>query len=155
FVKAVLLGDGRKVACEGALMCVGGVPNDEIARAAGLACEGGIVVDLDARTSDPSIFAMGDVTRRPMPLYDDRMFRLESVPNANEQAKQAVNAILGKPRPAGEVPWFWSDQFDLKLQIAGVAFDPDTTVIRGSPEANRFSIFQLKGDVITCVEAIN
>jgi 3-phenylpropionate/trans-cinnamate dioxygenase ferredoxin reductase subunit len=72
----------------------------------------------------PFIFAIGDVTHRPLPLYD-RQFRLESVPNALEQAKQAASAILGRPGPAPEVPWFWSDQYDLKLQIAGLPFEAD------------------------------
>ena len=78
---------------------MGAVPNEELAKAAGLTCEGGIVVDLDARTSDPAIFAIGDCTKRPLPLYD-RSMRLESVPNALEQAKQAASAICGRPRPA-------------------------------------------------------
>jgi 3-phenylpropionate/trans-cinnamate dioxygenase ferredoxin reductase subunit len=81
-----------------------------------------------ARTADPFVFAIGDVAHRPLPIYD-RMFRLESVPNALEQAKQAAAAIAGRPRPAGEVPWFWSDQYDLKLQIAGLPFDADRQVL--------------------------
>jgi 3-phenylpropionate/trans-cinnamate dioxygenase ferredoxin reductase subunit len=114
----------------------------------------GVVVDLDARTSDPAIFAIGDVAHRPMPIYE-RMFRMESVPNALEQAKQAAAAIVGKPRPAGECPWQWSDQYDLKLQIAGYAFDVDEVLVRGDPKTAKFSVFHLKGDQVQSVEAIN
>ena len=95
-----------------------------------LTCDDGIVVDLAARTDDPAIFAIGDCTSRPLPLYD-RMGRLESVPNALEQAKQAAATICGKPPPAPEVPWFWSDQYDLRLQIAGLPFDATEIVVRG------------------------
>ena len=153
-VSAVRLSDGRSIACDLALVGVGAAPNEEIARDAGLECTNGVVVDLDARTSDPSIFAIGDLTHRPMPLYD-RMFRLESVPNALEQAKQAASAITGRPRPPGETPWFWSDQYDLKMQIAGLPFDADGFIVRGDPAAAKFAIFHLKGDVVVAVEAVN
>ncbi|WP_297512349.1 FAD-dependent oxidoreductase [uncultured Caulobacter sp.] len=153
-VRAVRFADGRAVACDVALVGVGAVPNDELAKDAGLETAGGVVVDLEARTSDPSIFAIGDVTHRPLPLYD-RRFRLESVPNALEQAKQAAAAILGRPGPAPEVPWFWSDQYDLKLQIAGLPFEADRQVVRGDPAAAKFAVFHLKGDLIQAVEAIN
>ena len=96
-VTGVRLGDGRVIPCDAALIGVGAVANDELAREAGLTCQNGIVVDLAARTSDPAIFAIGDCTSRPLPLYD-RMGRLESVPNALEQAKQAAASICGKPR---------------------------------------------------------
>ena len=98
-VTGVRLADGRVIACDAALVGVGAMPNDEMARDAGLECASGVVVDLEARTSDPAIFAIGDVTHRPLPLYE-RMFRLESVPNALEQAKQAAAAIAGRPPPA-------------------------------------------------------
>jgi 3-phenylpropionate/trans-cinnamate dioxygenase ferredoxin reductase subunit len=150
----VTLADGRTLPCDVALVGVGAAPNDEIARDAGLECARGVVVDLQARTSDPSIFAIGDVTHRPLPLYD-RMFRLESVPNALEQAKQAASAITGRPAPAPETPWFWSDQYDLKLQIAGLPFDVDRLVVRGDPASARFAVFHLKGDQVQAVEAVN
>ena len=155
FVCAVVLGDGRRIPCDGALLCVGGVPNDELAKAAGLACDGGILVDLTGRTSDPSIYALGDVTRRPLPLYDDRMFRLESVPNALEQGKQVAAAILSKPAPAPEVQWFWSNQYDLRIQIAGLPFDADEIVRRGNPADAKFSVCHLKAGRLLCVEAVN
>jgi 3-phenylpropionate/trans-cinnamate dioxygenase ferredoxin reductase subunit len=153
-VEAVRLADGRDIACDAVLIGVGAIPNDGLAKAAGLDCRDGVVVDLHARTSDPSIFAIGDVTRRPMPLYG-REWRLESVPNALEQAKQAANAIAGRPDPAPEVPWFWSDQFDVKLQIAGVPFETDDLLVRGDPKSANFAVFHMKGDRIMAVEAVN
>ncbi|MDZ4376209.1 MAG: FAD-dependent oxidoreductase [Phenylobacterium sp.] len=154
-VTGVRLEDGRVLDCDAVVVGVGATPNDELANDAGLDCARGVVVDLDARSvSDPAVFAIGDVAHRPMPIYD-RMFRMESVPNALEQAKQAASAIMGRPRPTGECPWQWSDQYDLKLQIAGYAFDVDEIVIRGDPASGKFAVFHLKGDQIQSVEAIN
>ncbi|MEW5686559.1 MAG: FAD-dependent oxidoreductase [Pseudomonadota bacterium] len=154
-VTGVKLADGRTIACDAAVVGVGAHPNDELAKDAGLECARGVVVDLDARSvSDSNVFAIGDVAHRPMPIYD-RMFRMESVPNALEQAKQAAAAIVGKPRPPGECPWQWSDQYDLKLQIAGYAFDVDRIIVRGEPSSGKFAVFHLKGDQIQSVEAIN
>lgn len=153
-VTGVKLADGRVVACDAVVVGVGAVPNQEIAESAGLECGRGVVVDLEARTSDPAIFAIGDVTHRPMPLYE-RMFRPESVPSALEQAKQAACAITGRPPPPPEVPWNWSDQYDIKLQIAGLPFDADQVVVRGDPASAKFAVFHLKGDRLQSVEAIN
>ena len=154
-VTGVKLSDGRVVACDAVVVGVGAHPNDELARDAGLDCARGVVVDLDARSvSDASVFAIGDVAHRPMPVYE-RMFRMESVPNALEQAKQAASAIVGRPRPAGECPWQWSDQYDLKLQIAGYAFDVSEILVRGDPATAKFAVFHLKGDQVQSVEAIN
>jgi 3-phenylpropionate/trans-cinnamate dioxygenase ferredoxin reductase subunit len=153
-ITGVKLADGRVIACDAAVVGVGAHPNDELASDSGLETARGVVVDLEARTSDPHVFAIGDVAHRPMPIYD-RMFRMESVPNALEQAKQAASAITGRPAPAGEVPWQWSDQYDLKLQIAGYAFDVDEIVVRGDPNSGKFAVFHLKGDQVQSVEAIN
>ena len=154
-VTGVTLADGRTIPCDAVVVGVGAHPNEELAKVAGLECARGVVVDLDARSvTDPNIFAIGDVAHRPMPVYD-RMFRMESVPNALEQARQATCAITGRPRPPGECPWQWSDQYDLKLQIAGYAFDADEILIRGNPQTAKFAIFHLKGDLVQSVEAIN
>jgi 3-phenylpropionate/trans-cinnamate dioxygenase ferredoxin reductase subunit len=153
-VTGVKLADGRTIACDAVVVGVGAHPNDEIAKDAGLETARGVVVDLDARTSDPAIFAIGDVAHRPMPIYG-RMFRMESVPNALEGAKQVAAAIVGRPQPAGECPWQWSDQYDLKLQIAGYAFDVDEVLVRGDPASAKFAVFHLKGDLVQSVEAIN
>ncbi|WGD51133.1 FAD-dependent oxidoreductase [Bradyrhizobium sp. CB1650] len=153
-ITGVRLADGRLIRCDAAVVGIGAHPNDELAAEAGLQTARGIVVDLEARTSDPYVFAIGDVAHRPMPIYG-RMFRMESVPNALEQAKQAAAAIVGRPPPAGEVPWQWSDQYDLKLQIAGYPFDVDETVVRGDPARDKFAVFHLMGNKLQSVEAIN
>jgi len=153
-VTGVRLKGGEVVACDAALVGVGAHPNVELAQDAGLECTGGIVVDLEARTSDPRVFAIGDVAHRPLPIYE-RQFRLESVPNALEQAKQAAAAIVGRAGPPPELPWFWSDQYDLKLQIAGLPFDADSTIVRGDVAAAKFAVFHLKGDLVQAVEAVN
>jgi 3-phenylpropionate/trans-cinnamate dioxygenase ferredoxin reductase subunit len=153
-VTGVRLADGRVIACDDAVVGIGIIPNIELARDAGLECANGIVVDLEARTSDPAVFAVGDVTNRPMPLYGRRE-RLESVANALEQAKQAALAITGRPPPTPEVTWNWSDQYDIKLQLAGASVDADDILLRGDPASAQFAVFHLKGDVIRAVEAIN
>lgn len=154
-VAAAMLADGRRLECDALLVGIGARAADALARDCGLECDGGVVVDHQARTSDPGIFAIGDVSKRPLPLYEDRLFRLESVPNALEQARQAAAAIAGAPAPKPEVPWFWSDQYDLKLQIAGLPFEADETVTRGDPASGRFSIFHLKQGRVRAVEAVN
>ena len=154
-VAGVRLSDGRLIPCDAALIGVGAVASQELAREAGLGCDGGIVVDLAARTADPAIFAIGDCTRRPLPHYQS-MGRLESVPNALEQAKQAASALCGRSPPAPEVPWFWSDQYDLRLQIAGLPLGATGTVVRGDPETGAFAIFHLDDeDRLLAVEAVN
>jgi len=153
-VTGVRMTDGSVVACDVALVGVGAIPNEELARDAGLDCTNGVVVDIEARTADPFVFAIGDLTHRPLPIYD-RQFRLESVPNALEQAKQAAAAITGRAMPPHEIPWFWSDQYDLKLQIAGLPFDADRQVVRGDVAAAKFAVFHLKGDLVQAVEAVN
>ena len=153
-VSGVRLADGRVIPCDEALLGVGIIRNSELAQSAGLECNDGIVVDIRARTADPAIFAIGDVTHRPLPLYE-RMVGLESVANALEQAKQAAADIVGRPEPAHEVTWNWSDQYDIKLQMAGIPFDSDDPLVRGDPAAAKFAVFHLKGDVIRAVEAVN
>jgi 3-phenylpropionate/trans-cinnamate dioxygenase ferredoxin reductase subunit len=154
-VTGVRLANGEVVPCDAAVVGVGARPNDEIAAEAGLETARGVVVDLDARSvTDPDVFAIGDVAHRPMPIYGNT-FRMESVPNALEQAKQAASAIAGRPRPAGECPWQWSDQYDLKLQIAVYAFDADRILVRGDPASAKFAVFHLQGDKVQSVESIN
>jgi 3-phenylpropionate/trans-cinnamate dioxygenase ferredoxin reductase subunit len=151
----VRLADGRLIEAGAVLVGVGALASEHLAREAGLACLNGVVVDAEARTSDPSIFAIGDVTHRPVPVHGGAMHRLESVPNALEQAKQAASAIVGRAAPAPEVPWFWSDQYALKLQIAGLPGEADRQVVRGDVAAGTFAVFHLAGDRIVCVEAVN
>ncbi|MBU1325701.1 MAG: FAD-dependent oxidoreductase [Alphaproteobacteria bacterium] len=141
------------------LVGVGARPVTALAEAAGLVCKDGILVDGDARTSDPAVFAIGDMTRRPVPILGLDAVRLESVPSALEQARQAAAAITGRPAPLAEVPWFWSDQYDLKIQIAGLPTGADARVVRGEvdPETTGggFAVFHLRGDRLVCVEAVN
>jgi 3-phenylpropionate/trans-cinnamate dioxygenase ferredoxin reductase component len=154
-VAGVRLSDGTQVPCDAVLVGIGAAPNDVLARVAGLTCADGIVVDTAARTSDPAIQAIGDCTYRSLPLYR-RTGRLESVPNALEQAKQAAAELCGRPPPPPEVPWFWSDQYDVRLQIAGLLFDVAESAVRGDRTAGAFAIFHLAADgTVQAVEAVN
>jgi 3-phenylpropionate/trans-cinnamate dioxygenase ferredoxin reductase subunit len=153
-VAAVLLADGRSIPAARVLIGAGAAANDALARAAGLECADGIVVDHSARTSDPAVFAVGDATRRPVSNYEG-LFRLESIPSAVEQARQAVAAILGADAPNPEVPWFWSEQFDLKLQMAGLLLDPEQATMRGDRGSDSFSVFHTRARRVIAVEAVN
>lgn len=150
----IRLKNGQLIDADLALVGIGLIPNDDIAAHAGLACDNGIVVDDLCRTSDPDIYAIGDVTRHPNAIYG-RSLRLESVHNALEQAKTAAGAIAGREKPYAQVPWFWSDQYDIKLQIAGLSGGHDETLVRGAPDTNRFAVFYFqKGRLIAC-DAVN
>lgn len=153
-VTTAVLGDGTKLDADLVLVGIGILPNEELARESGIACNNGILVDRDARTSDPRIFAAGDCACRPL-VHFGRSGRLESVHNAIEQGKLAAAAILGKPRPIEDCPWFWSDQYDLKLQIAGLSQGYDQIVLRGSPDDRKFAAFYLKNGTLIAVDAIN
>lgn len=153
-VAGVRLADGTLIPADLVLSAIGIVPDDDLARAAGLDCDHGIVVDHDARTSDAGIFAAGDCAHRPLVHYG-RHGRLESVHNAIEQGKLAAAAILDLPRPPLECPWFWSDQYDLKLQIAGLSQGHDHCVVRGDPAARKFAVFYFKGGRLLAVDAVN
>ena len=136
------------------LVGIGIVPNVELAKDAGLACEDGIVVAENcASTNDPAIFAAGDCTKHVG--REGVAIRLECVQNAIDQAKHAALGMLGRPKPYREVPWFWSDQYDLKLQIAGLARAGDQIVVRGNPATRKFAAFHLRGGVVAAVEAVN
>ena len=151
-VEALATNRGR-VPADFVLVGIGVVPNAELAQEAGLACDNGIVVDEYAATSDPDIFAAGDCTNHPG--FAGERVRLESVQNAIDQAKYAAYNMMGKATPYEEVPWFWSDQYDLKLQIAGLAKSGDVTVLRGNPDTNKFSVFHLRSGRVAAVEAVN
>jgi 3-phenylpropionate/trans-cinnamate dioxygenase ferredoxin reductase component len=153
-VERVHCADGRVFAADIVVIGIGAAPNDELARAAGLAVENGVVVDDLGRTSHPAIFAAGDVTNHPNALFDRRL-RLESVHNAMAQAKAVAGAIAGQPAPYAEVPWFWSDQYDLKLQIAGVAGPDAEHLLRGDPRSRAFSCLHLQGGRLVAIDAIN
>lgn len=154
----VVLSDGHRVPADLAIIGVGVDPDVALAEAAGLSCKNGVVVDKFGATSDRRIFAAGDCTNHPNPFVGG-MIRLESVQNAIDQAKHAALAMLGKKTPYGEVPWFWSDQYDLKLQIAGIRTGHDETVMRGDPKARQFAVFYLRGGLskgqVVAVESVN
>jgi 3-phenylpropionate/trans-cinnamate dioxygenase ferredoxin reductase component len=146
--------DGDLFECDLVVAGIGLLPNTELAVACGLAVEDGILVDRAMRTSDPGIVAAGDCTRFESVLYG-RSVRLESVPNALEQARSAAATVNGKPAPVESVPWFWSDQYDLKLKMTGLSQGYDRLVLRGSVEARAFCAFYLKGRRVLAVDTVN
>lgn len=134
---------------------IGVIPNIELAQSADLKCGNGIEVNEFCQTSDPDIYAAGDVTWHHNIKYD-RYLRLESVPNATEQAKTVASHLCGKSKPYDSLPWFWSDQFDLKLQIAGLSEGYDKVVMRGDNTSGRsFAAFYFKGEQFLAVDAVN
>ncbi len=153
-VTTVITDDGRELPADLVVIGVGIVPNTELAEAAGLDVDNGIVVDARCRTADEHVYAIGDCTLHPNAIYE-RDVRLESVHNALEQAKTAAANICGEDVEYSQVPWFWSDQYDLKLQIAGLSDGYDEVVVRGDPENASFSCIYLReGRLIAC-DAIN
>lgn len=154
-VRSALLADGRSLPCDLALVGIGVLAEQSLAEQAGLACDDGVVVNDEALTSDPRISAIGDCTRRPIALFE-RTARLESVHNAMEQAKQVAAWLCGKPQPVAEAPWTWSDQFDLRLQIAGLTSPEDQVFVRGDASGNTFAIFHVSPQgLLRAVEAVN
>ena len=153
-VTDALLGNDELVPADLVLVGIGILPNEELASDAGIACKNGILVDRDARTNDPDVYAIGDCAHRPLVHYG-REGRLESVHNAIEQGKIAAAHICEKPRPMEDVPWFWSDQYDVKLQIAGLSQDADQAVTRGDPTTGSFAVFYFQGDTLIAVDAAN
>ena len=154
-VTAVRLADGAELPADLVLVGIGVVPRTELAEALGLEVDGGIVVDRHARTSDPRVVAAGDCTVAPHPLTGEGRVRLESVQNAISQAKAAAATLAGRDEPCTDVPWFWSDQFDLKLQIAGLSTGWDEVVLRGDPATERFSALYYSKGRLLAVDAVN
>jgi 3-phenylpropionate/trans-cinnamate dioxygenase ferredoxin reductase subunit len=152
--EAVRLSDGRSIPADLVIVGVGIVPNVEPAVSAGLEENDGIVVDAHCRTADKNIYAIGDCTSHPNDIYGRRI-RLESVHNAVEQAKTAAAGICGELVSYSQVPWFWSDQYDIKLQIAGLSHGYDEVVVRGEPSARSFSCLYLRDTVLIACDAIN
>lgn len=153
-VEAVDCTDGTSVPADLVIVGVGVVPNIELAQAAGLECDNGIVVDEHCATSEPDIFAAGDCTNHPNPLLNRRL-RLESVPNAMEQARVAASNMTGGDKTYASIPWFWSDQYDLKLQMVGFSSDADEHITRGDPSTQQFAMFYFKDDKVIAADAVN
>jgi len=151
---STVLCEDEKIDADLVIVGIGIIPNIELAEAAGLNCNNGITVDDHCRTSDPDIYAAGDCTNHPNPTMGRRL-RLESVPNAMEQARVSVTNMLGGDKVYASIPWFWSDQYDLKLQMVGFSADGDTSVLRGDKAANQFAVFYLKDGKVVSVDAVN
>jgi 3-phenylpropionate/trans-cinnamate dioxygenase ferredoxin reductase subunit len=137
-----------------AIVGIGLVPNTALAASAGLKCDDGIAVDENCRTSDSDIYAIGDCCSHPSPRYGRRI-RLESVDNAFEQAKSAAANICGKTIAHDKTPWFWSDQYELKLQIVGLSQGYDKVVLRGDPASRSFSCCYLRDGELIALDAVN
>jgi len=150
---AVTLADGRRLPCGLVVLGVGVAANDALARDADLAVDRGIVVDACCRTSDPLIVAAGDCTARQVP--DGTLLRLESVQNATEQGCSAAAALLGQDRPFTATPWFWSDQYDCKLQMAGLSTGADEWAVRGDMAGTSFSVYHFRAGRLIAVDSVN
>ena len=154
-VAKVLCSDGSGFAADLVIIGVGILPNTALAEAAGLEVDNGIVVNDRAQTSDPDIFAAGDCANHHNPIYDRRI-RLESVQNATDQSRVAAGAACGKEVSYNAVPWFWSEQYDLMLQIAGLSQGYDEIITRGDPGNGRsFAAFYLRKGRVIAVDAVN
>lgn len=148
------LSDGERIEADLILVATGAAANDELARQAGLPADDGILVDEFCRAA-PDIFAAGDCTRFPLPRYR-RHVRLESVQNANDQARAAAEAMAGvRDKPYDPVPWFWSDQHEFKLQIAGLAEGYDEERVEGDPDEGHFAVSYFRGGALIAVDAVN
>jgi len=153
-VESVKLKNGDSVPADLVLVAVGAEPNDQLAADAGLDTDNGVLVDGAAQTSDPDIFAVGDCTRFYSGRYS-RSVRMESVQNAIDQAKIAAQALLGQDVDYDPLPWFWSDQYEIKLQIAGLVEGYDKTIVVGDPAAKKFYVAYLKDNALIAVDSIN
>jgi 3-phenylpropionate/trans-cinnamate dioxygenase ferredoxin reductase component len=152
-VAAVTTADGRRFPAGLVIVGIGVTANDLLARSAGIACDRGIVVDACARTSAPGVVAAGDCTARR--LLDGSLLRLESVQNATEQGRSAAAALLGQERPFVATPWFWSDQYDKKLQMAGLSAGADHWIVRGTLASGSFSVFHFRDSRLIAVDSVN
>jgi len=153
-VSAAVTATGEKLPADIVIVGIGILPNIELAEAAGLDCDNGIVVDERCATSNPDVYAAGDCTNHPNPLLNRRL-RLESVPNAMEQARVAAANLLGGDKSYAAIPWFWSDQYELKLQMVGFSTNADQEVLRGDPSSNQFARFYLENGVLVAADAVN
>ncbi|HRD10759.1 MAG TPA: FAD-dependent oxidoreductase [Mycobacterium sp.] len=154
-VQGVRLANGDYIAADVVIVGIGVVPNVELAHDAGVTVDNGIVIDQHGRTNDPKIFAAGDCANYFDPRYGCRL-RLESVPSAVEQAKTVAATICGHDKEISALPWFWSDQYDLKLQTAGLNTGYDEVVLRGDPETGRdFACFYLNGGRLIAADCVN
>jgi len=153
-VRAVLTEQGTEYPADVVIIGVGVAPADELAKAAGVECENGVVTDVHCRTSNEAIYAAGDCASHLNRRYG-RHLRLESVDNAFEQGSTVALNLLGTATPHDKLPWFWSDQFDLKLVIVGVSHGYDTVILRGAPASRSFSACYLRGGELLAIDTVN
>ncbi|MDP3907429.1 NAD(P)/FAD-dependent oxidoreductase [Novosphingobium sp.] len=154
-VTGVKLADGSEIACELVIVGIGIIPAVGALLAAGAGGGNGVDVDEFCRTSLPDVYAIGDCAAHANGFAEGAVIRLESVQNANDQAAVAVKSILGDPEPYKATPWFWSNQYDLKLQTVGLSAGHDTAVLRGDPAARSFSVIYLKRGKLIAIDAVN
>lgn len=154
-VRTVETADGRTFPADVVLIGIGVIPNAELAAEAGLAVNNGVVVDEMLLTADPAISAIGDCAAYPQFFAAGEMMRIESVQNATDHGKCVAARLTGKPKPYRAVPWFWSDQGPLKLQMAGLSMPHDHAVLRGDPASGTFSVFCFRDGKLTGVESVN
>jgi len=152
-IQSVICGE-QEIKADIVVVGIGILPNVEIAESAHLDIDNGIRVDENCRTSQEDIFAAGDCTNHPNPLLGRRL-RLESVPNAMEQARVAASNMLGGSRIYSAMPWFWSDQYEHKLQMVGFSKESEQSVIRGDMASKCFTVFYLKDNLIIAADAVN
>ncbi len=153
-VRGVRLAGGEEIPADLVLIGIGIIPNTELAADAGLPVSNGISVNEFLHTPDPNIFAIGDCAEFPNAFAGGRI-RLESVQNAADQAQSVAAAIAGRPSPYKALPWFWTDQFDIKLQMAGISSGHDRIVMRGSAEARKFSVFYFRREKLIAIDSVN
>ncbi|MBP7338702.1 FAD-dependent oxidoreductase [Niveispirillum sp.] len=153
-VEAVELSDGTLVPADIVVVGIGIIPNVEPLAASGLPCPNGVEVDSLCRTADPHILAIGDCALHPN-IFAGRSIRLESVPNAVDQGKVAADTLLGLEKPYVSLPWFWSDQYEVKMQAAGLAMDYDRIVQRGDPSGPGFSVLYLRAGRVIAIDCMN
>lgn len=151
----VVLDDGTTIDTDICLIGVGQQPNTDLGEAAGVAVRDGILVDSLLRTSDPAIYAIGDAARFPC-CHNGGTRRLESIPNSTEQARALAHTLTGDSTPYTATPWFWSDQYELKLQVVGLANPSDVVVVRGDPERGRsLSVFYVRDGEVRAAEIVS
>lgn len=156
-VEAVRLDDGRTLECDLVVVGIGVLPNTELADAAGIACNDGILVDALCRTSVQRVLAVGDVANMAQPSSSGSpaRMRFESIQAASDGARAAASVLVGRPQPLSAVPWFWSEQHDLRFQMAGLPAPGDQPVLRGELASDRFTVFYLRGGAVAAAHSVN
>ncbi len=152
---AVRLADGERVPTELVIVGVGIVPVVDALRAAGAACSDGVAVDEYCHTSLPDIWAIGDCALHHNAFAEGVQIRLESVQNATDMGTTVAKAITGEPAPYRAVPWFWSNQYDLRLQTVGLSTGHDRAIVRGDPDTRSFSVVYLRGGRVVALDCVN